>query len=83
MIDDFDLGNPLVCKGIVGDGCGGGRIFFIKDETLYAHDPLSKESRILLQGIKKAQKISKSACVITIECEDENIKFNLSAMSAG
>lgn len=83
MIHGFDLESPLVCEGIVGDGCGGGRIFFIEDETLYAHDPLSKENRTLLQGIKKAKKISKSGCVVTIKCEDETIEFDLSKMSAG
>ncbi len=72
--------NPLVCEGVVGDGCGGGRIFFIQDTTLYAHDPLSKESIVLLEDIKGAKRISKSACVITIECENEKIEFNLSKM---
>lgn len=80
MIHGFDLESPLVCEGIVGDGCGGGRIFFIEDETLYAHDPISKENRMLLQNIKKAKKISKSGCVITIEFEDEKMEFDLSQM---
>jgi hypothetical protein len=81
MIHGFDLNSPLVCEGIVGDGCGGGRIFFIEDETLYAHDPVSKDNRMLLQDIKKAKKISKSGCIVTIECEDEKIEFDLSRMS--
>lgn len=80
MIDSFDLNEPLVCEGIVGDGCGGGRIFFIEDETLYAHDPISKENRELLKDIKKAKNISKSGCVVSIECEDETIEFDLSKM---
>lgn len=83
MIHGFDLESPFVCEGIMGDGCGGGRIFFIEDETLYANDPVSRENIVLLQNIKGAKKISKSACIITVECEDENIKFNLSTMSAG
>lgn len=83
MNHGFNLSDPLVCEGIVGDGCGGGRIFFIEDETLYAHDPVSRENIELLQNIKGAKKISKSACMITIECEDKNIRFNLSTMSAG
>jgi hypothetical protein len=83
MIHGFDLESPLVCEGIMGDGCGGGRIFFIEDETLYANDPVTRENIVLLQNIKGAKKISKSACIITVECEDENIKFNLSTMSAG
>ncbi|MCK9454380.1 MAG: thiamine biosynthesis protein ThiF [Sulfurimonas sp.] len=83
MISSFDLSNPLVCEGIIGDGCGGGRIFFIDNETLYAHDPLSKENRELLKNIKKAKKISKKGCLITIECKDEKIEFDLSRVSAG
>ncbi|MFA5454240.1 MAG: thiamine biosynthesis protein ThiF [Sulfurimonas sp.] len=80
MIHGFDLESPLVCEGIVGDGCGGGRIFFIENETLYAHDPISKENRMLLQNIKKAKKISKSGCIVTIKCEDETMEFDLSQM---
>ncbi|MGE4396102.1 MAG: thiamine biosynthesis protein ThiF [Sulfurimonas sp.] len=82
MIDGFDLNDPLVCEGIVGDGCGGGRIFFIKNETLYAHDPLSKENRELLKNIKKAKNISKSGCIITIECQEQKIEFDLSKVKA-
>jgi len=82
MIDGFDLSDPLVCEGIVGDGCGGGRLFFIKDETLYAHDPLSKENRELLKNIKKAKNISKSGCIITIECQKQKIEFDLSKVKA-
>lgn len=78
MINGFDLNDPLVCEGIVGDGCGGGRLFFIEDETLYAHDPLSKENRELLTNIKKAKNISKKGCIITIECEEQKIEFDLS-----
>ncbi|TKI69289.1 thiamine biosynthesis protein ThiF [Sulfurimonas crateris] len=81
MIDSFDLSEPLVCEGIVGDGCGGGRIFFIKYETLYAHDPLSKDNRELLKNIKKAQKISKRGCIITIECQEQKIEFDLSKVA--
>ena len=82
MIDGFDLSDPLVCEGIVGDGCGGGRIFFIENETLYAHDPLSKENRELLKNIKKAKNISKSGCIITIECQEQKIEFDLSKVKA-
>ncbi len=72
--------NPLACEGIIGDGCGGGRIFYVEDETLYAHDPISKENMTLLKNIKKAKKISKAKCIITIECEDETIELDLSKM---
>lgn len=76
-MDSFEL-NPLACEGIIGDGCGGGRWFFVENETLFAYDPITKESFSLKTDIKKAKKISKSRCIITIECEDENIEFDLS-----
>lgn len=72
--------NPLACEGIIGDGCGGGRWFFIENETLYAYDPISKENITLEQNIKKAKKIGKNKCIITIECEEGQIEFDLSKM---
>jgi len=72
--------NPLACEGIVGDGCGGGRWFFIEDETLKAYDPQSKEVMNLLADIKDAKEVSKSGCIITIKCEKELIKFDLSSL---
>ncbi|OHE15496.1 MAG: thiamine biosynthesis protein ThiF [Sulfurimonas sp. RIFOXYD2_FULL_37_8] len=79
MIHGFK-NSPLACEGIIGDGCGGGRWFFVEDEILKAYDPISKENITLVQNIKKAKKISKKRCVITIECEDETIEFDLSHM---
>ncbi|MGE4419627.1 MAG: thiamine biosynthesis protein ThiF [Sulfurimonas sp.] len=76
----FDLDNPLVCEGIIGDGCGGGRLFFIEDETLKAYDPQSKEVINLLADIKDAKKVTKKGCIITIECEKNLVKFDLSSM---
>lgn len=72
--------NPLACEGVIGDGCGGGRWFFIENETLYAYDPISKENITLEQKIKKAKKIAKNKCIITIECEEGQIEFDLSKM---
>lgn len=80
MTHGFDLNAPLVCEGIIGDGCGGGRIFFIEQNTLFAHDPQTKENMKLLENIHMPKKISKKACIITIECEDERIEFDLSSM---
>lgn len=78
-INNFD--EKLTCEGIIGDGCGGGRIFTVKENTLIAYDPQSKESITLLENIHMPRSISKSACVITIECEEEIIEFDLSSMS--
>jgi hypothetical protein len=80
MIHGFDLTSPLVCEGIVGDGCGGGRLFMVEDEILKAYDPVTKESFILLQNIYNALSISKSTCIITVVCQNEEIKFDLSAL---
>jgi len=80
MMDGFDLDSPLVCEGIVGDGCGGGRLFFVEDETLKTYDFVTKEKFTLLRNILNAESISKDACIITVVCEKKEIKFDLSAL---
>jgi len=80
MMDGFDLDSPLVCEGIIGDGCGGGRLFFVEGERLKTYDPITKEKFTLLRDILNAQGISKTACIITIVCEKEVIEFDLSAL---
>ncbi len=80
MIRGFDGDSPLVCEGIIGDGCGGGRFFLVEDEMLLAYDPQTKYKIFLLDGIKNARAISKKTCILTIECEDEVIRFDLSAL---
>jgi len=79
-MDGFDLDSPLVCEGIVGDGCGGGRIFFIEDGSLFAYDPLTKDKIPLLNDILDAVHISKSICIITIITKSKTIKFDLSKL---
>lgn len=73
-------GSKISCIGIVGDGCGGGREFIIEDGVLFAHDPATKEDITLLENIHMPRTISKKGCLITIECEDEKIEFDLSSM---
>ena len=80
MSHGFDLNDPLICEGIVGDGCGGGRIFHIKDNSLKAYDPQTQEAFTLLEPIFDANKVSKNACILTVECENKDIKFDLSLM---
>jgi len=80
MTHGFDLNSALVCEGIVGDGCGGGRIFFVEEERLFAYDPLTQERIELLSDIKNATKISKKGCHITIQTEREQIIFDLSQL---
>jgi len=80
MIHGFDIESPLICEGIVGDGCGGGRLFMIENETLKAYDPTTKEYYTLLKNLHNVVSISKSACLITLVCKDEKIEFDLSAL---
>jgi len=80
MTHGFDGDSPLVCEGIIGDGCGGGRFFLIEDETLLAYDPLTKSKIFLADGIKNAKLLTKKACLLKIECENEVIEFDLSAL---
>ena len=77
---NYDLNSPLVCEGIIGDGCGGGRLFIVENETLFAYDPQTKKSITLLDSVLKAKKVTKDACIIIIECESKNRKFDLSDM---
>lgn len=80
MSHGFDVDSPLVCEGIIGDGCGGGRLFVVENETLFAYDPQTKESITLLESVLNAKKITKKACIVTIECKSKNRKFDLSNM---
>ncbi|MDD2790867.1 MAG: thiamine biosynthesis protein ThiF [Sulfurimonas sp.] len=81
MILGFDLDSPLICEGIIGDGCGGGRLFFVRDNQLRAYDPQSKEETFLLGEVLQAKSISKAGCKIFIECAEEQILFDLSLMA--
>ncbi len=73
-------GSKISCIGIIGDGCGGGREFIIEDGILYALDPVTEEKITLLEGIDSPQSIEKKACIITIECKEEIIRFDLSSL---
>ena len=80
MNHGFDLNDPLICEGIIGDGCGGGRLFMVKDDTFKVYDPITKEFFELLQNIPNALSISKKACIVSIICKYETINFDLSAI---
>jgi len=73
--------SEIYCEGIIGNGCGGGRFFIVEDETLIAYEPQTKEKITLLKNIHMPRSITKKGCIITIECEDETIKFDLSSLS--
>lgn len=76
----MSLGSKISCMGIIGDGCGGGREFIVENEVLFAYDATTDESITLLEKIHDAKSISKKVCIITIECENQTIKFDLSLM---
>jgi len=80
MIPGLNISGELICEGIVGDGCGGGRFFAVEDEILFAYDPLTQERIILLREVKNAEKISKKGCIVTIECQNKTINFDLSTL---
>ncbi len=80
MTHGFNLESPLVCEGIIGDGCGGGRVFFIENSILKTFDPKSKEILSLLEDVIDVKQISKKGCSIFMECSDEIIEFNLSSL---
>jgi len=78
MIAGFNEDSPLICFGIVGDGCGGGRYFFVEDSMLKTYDPTTKDVLILKENIQNAISISKDGCIVTIKCQNEIIEFDLS-----
>lgn len=82
MMAGFDLSSPLVCEGIIGDGCGGGRIFFIEDEKLKVYDPTTQASRVLLENLADVSSISKSGCIITIQQDQKTTHFDLSTFKS-
>ena len=80
MIAGFDLNSPLVCEGIIGDGCGGGRIFFAQERGVFVYDPVTQEKVFLVEVASNISEISKSACVITLKTESKIYKYDLSAL---
>lgn len=80
MTHGFDVNSPLVCEGIIGDGCGGGRFFLVEDERLMVYDPQTQHKALLLDGIKNAKSLIKKTCILTIVCEQQVIKFDLSVL---
>jgi len=78
--ENIDRNSPLVCEGIVGDGCGGGRLFYIKESRLFAHDPMTKSDILLLENLQNAIRVEKNGCIITIEFQEKRLYYDLSEM---
>ena len=77
----LDKNDPLMCEGIVGDGCGGGRIFFIRENQLFAHDPMTKEDKALFTVEVIPKKLFKKGCILSLQYEQHAIEFDLSLMT--
>ena len=80
MMDGFDLDSPLVCEGVIGDGCGGGRVFFVEKSQLFVYDPTTQEKQFLVEVGSLIIEISKNACVITLIAPQKVYKYDLSQM---
>lgn len=81
MTHGFDFSSPLVCEGIVGDGCGGGRIFYINGNFLNVYDPTTRESLILYDKLKDVKSLTKKGCILFIESVNEDIEFDISTLN--
>ena len=68
------------CEGIIGDGCGGGRIFFTCKDSLNTYDPFTKEKMTLLQDLQEPHNISKKGCILAFTCKETKMLFDLSKM---
>jgi hypothetical protein len=76
-MDGFDIDAPLVCEGVVGDGCGGGRIFFVKDAKLWVFDPVTKEEHLLFESATGVVRIFKKGCSVFLQKEGQFLEFDL------
>ncbi len=82
MTHGFDLDDPLVCEGIVGDGCGGGRIFFVDENRLFVYDPTTAERMLLCDTFDSPViSVTKKGCKIFLKTKDFLLKFDLQKMS--
>jgi len=68
------------CVGKYGDGCGGGRIFVLYEDTVKAYHIQNDEVMVIIKGMQHTKSIIKDGCVLNIETEDDVICFNLSTM---
>jgi len=73
-----------LCAGIIGDGCGGGRLFIADtfNNKIKAYYPEDGSMMTLLEGLDEPSGISKKGCelFITNTNEHEVIVFDLSKM---
>jgi hypothetical protein len=85
--EDDLLCNPesLVC-GVVGDGCGGGRLFIADtgNNRVIAYDPQSGRTITLMENLHNPCGIGKKGCELFVADTDAHqiLCFNLSLMKA-
>ncbi|MGB6020342.1 MAG: hypothetical protein WBF77_12195, partial [Sulfurimonadaceae bacterium] len=87
---DSDSGEILlqhpqgVCPGIIGDGCGGGRLFIADtfNNKVKAYYPDDNSMRTLLEGLNEPSGIAKKGCELFIANTNahEIVVFDLSKM---
>jgi len=80
IVDGFDINAPLVCEGLIGDGCGGGRIFFMQEDSLCVYDPITKDILVLLSALENIEEISKKGCIISLRSGTKEVLFDLSTI---
>ena len=89
---DSDSGEILlqhpqgVCPGIIGDGCGGGRLFIVDtfNNKVKAYFPDDNSMRTLIEGLNEPGGISKKGCELFIANTNANeiVVFDLSKMES-
>ena len=83
--DEILLQHPqALCAGIIGDGCGGGRLFIADtfNNKVKAYFPDDGSIRTLLEGLNEPSGISKKGCELYIANSNahEIVVFDLSKM---
>ncbi|MCJ7765989.1 MAG: hypothetical protein MUP09_08635, partial [Thiovulaceae bacterium] len=75
-----------VCAGIIGDGCGGGRLFIADtfNNAVKAYFPDDHSLMTLLEGLNEPGGISKKGCELYIANSNahEIVVFDLSEMKS-
>lgn len=84
--EELDLLHPSdMCVGIIGDGCGGGRIFIADTghKMIKVYEPETAEVFVIMQDLNSPKSINKSACILSIETKvkGEIVEFDLSSMT--
>ncbi len=83
--DEILLQHPQgICAGIIGDGCGGGRLFIADtfNNKVKAYFPDDQSIRTLIEGLDEPSGISKRGCALYIANSNahEIVEFDLSKM---